>query len=286
MIIRRNEYPLLDKTAFGRVEFNPPFKASSPLVEEARLMHVVRGRSKLHFPNGQLELSSGDTIIMKCENFLNSWYENENNESSEAVIMHFYPDVLTHIYDGKIPDYLQFNGTVQPKPVEKIEPNEMMDNYIGSLRFYIDNAKLVNPTLIKLKYQELIHILVSTDKSGEIKSLLGSLFKSETHEFQEVIRTHLFEDLRLEDLAFLVGQSLSTFKRKFQSIYGTSPATYIRTQRLEKAKELLENQGDIRISEVAYDTGFNDLSYFSKLFTSTYSVSPSEYRKHHLSQNS
>ena len=128
-----------------------------------------------------------------------------------------------------------------------------------------------------LKIRELLHLLVENDQNGAIKGILGELFNTSEYVFKDVIQAHLFEDLNLDDLAFFTGLSLSPFKRKFSTVYGTSPNKYITSKRLEKAQTLLRTS-DLRISEVAYDCGFNDLGYFSKSFKNYYNLSPSDYR--------
>ena len=128
-----------------------------------------------------------------------------------------------------------------------------------------------------LKIRELMHILVETDRKGSIRTILGELFNTSEYAFKDVIQAHLFEDLNIEDLAFFTGLSLSSFKRKFNAVYGTSPNKYITSKRLEKAQILLRTS-DLRISDIAYDCGFNDLGYFSKSFKNNYNISPSEYR--------
>lgn len=104
------------------------------------------------------------------------------------------------------------------------------------------------------------------------------MFSPQQVEFKNVIENHLFEDLSIEDLAIICGLSLSTFKRTFSKHFDESPKKYINRRRLEKAKDLLE-QTDQRVSEIAYDCGFNDLGYFSKSFQAFYNTSPSKYRR-------
>jgi two-component system response regulator YesN len=48
--------------------------------------------------------------------------------------------------------------------------------------------------------------------------------------------------------------------------------------RLERAKKLLENN-TLTVSEIALGCGFSDQSYFSKVFSSKYGISPTDYRK-------
>lgn len=65
--------------------------------------------------------------------------------------------------------------------------------------------------------------------------------------------------------------------RRLKSLTGNSPAYYIKTMRLEKAKELLETT-DVCISEVAFQTGFNSPSNFTKVFSEKYGLTPSQFR--------
>ncbi len=92
---------------------------------------------------------------------------------------------------------------------------------------------------------------------------------------------HLFiEDntFNSEKLARELGLSDSQLYRKLKAISNTSTAIFIRNIRLEKAKELLQTT-DLTISEIAYATGFNDPSWFSKTFKITFGESPTEIRK-------
>ncbi len=89
---------------------------------------------------------------------------------------------------------------------------------------------------------------------------------------------NIFEDLNTEDLAFLCAMSVSSFKRKFQEVFGTSPNKYITSKRLDKAQSLLRTT-TLTISEIAYDCGFSDVSYFSKTFKKYYNSTPSDLRK-------
>ena len=65
--------------------------------------------------------------------------------------------------------------------------------------------------------------------------------------------------------------------RRMKSATGNSPAYYIKTMRLEKAKELLETS-DVSISQIAFQTGFNSPSNFTKVFFEKYGITPSQFR--------
>ena len=79
-------------------------------------------------------------------------------------------------------------------------------------------------------------------------------------------------------LAFKLHLSKSQVYRKLKAITNKSTALFIRTVRLQRAKELLQTTNKT-ISEIAYEVGFNDPSWFSKAFKEEFGFSPSEVSK-------
>lgn len=71
--------------------------------------------------------------------------------------------------------------------------------------------------------------------------------------------------------------SSSQLHRKVAAVTGKSPIQLLRLYRLNKAKELLADSS-LSISEVAYQAGFNDPSYFTRTFTKAFQVKPTVYR--------
>ena len=71
--------------------------------------------------------------------------------------------------------------------------------------------------------------------------------------------------------------SRSQFARKLKAITGISITQFIREQRLLRAKELL-CEGRLNVSEIAYETGFSDPAYFSRIFSKEMGISPSDYQ--------
>jgi len=84
------------------------------------------------------------------------------------------------------------------------------------------------------------------------------------------------EQLSVESLADEIGLSRSQLFRKISALTGASVNELIRTFRLQKAAQLLE-QNWAPVTQVAYEVGYSNLSYFSKAFKEKYGVSPSEY---------
>lgn len=86
------------------------------------------------------------------------------------------------------------------------------------------------------------------------------------------------EQLDVTLLADAMHLSRSQLFRKLRSITGESPSGYIRTFRLEKARNLLQNEY-VTVAEVSFLVGFNSPSYFSKCFSDHFGISPGTYIK-------
>jgi AraC-like DNA-binding protein len=83
-------------------------------------------------------------------------------------------------------------------------------------------------------------------------------------------------------LSTCMSMSRAQLLRRLKSLTGNSPGFYIKTMRLEKAKELLETT-ELSVSEAAYKTGFGTPSNFSKVFSEKYGMTPSQFR--HINPN-
>lgn len=88
---------------------------------------------------------------------------------------------------------------------------------------------------------------------------------------------HMAEDPQLAEVARAAGLSPRTLARRFQRETGSTWAAYLRAARMMKAVELLAD-GALSVTEVSYAVGYHSLGSFSRAFTETCGVSPSEMR--------
>ncbi|CAN0605842.1 unnamed protein product, partial [Ectocarpus sp. 12 AP-2014] len=140
-----------------------------------------------------------------------------------------------------------------------------------------DNPSLVNNDLLELKVKELLLLLIQTSYIDSVQELITDLYSTKTIKLNEVVALHTFSNLSVNELAKLCNMSLSSFKRAFKTFFNDSPNNYINTKKIEKAKELLQ-VSELNISDIAYEIGFNDPQYFTRLFKKRIGLSPSEFR--------
>lgn len=86
------------------------------------------------------------------------------------------------------------------------------------------------------------------------------------------------QNLNVDDIATRLNMSRSQFYRKLKSLTNYSPVELLRKLRLTKARELLTSTRKT-ISEVAFEVGFSDPAYFTRVFHKTYGETPTELRE-------
>ncbi len=98
-------------------------------------------------------------------------------------------------------------------------------------------------------------------------------------EITETIETHMIDsDFNVTTLQETMGIGSKQLYRKLKALTGKTPVEYIRELRMQKASQMLR-EGKFSVSEVMYTVGFSNSSYFSKCFSKTFGMLPTEYMK-------
>ena len=123
-------------------------------------------------------------------------------------------------------------------------------------------------------------------------TLLSSSLSNRDTEFsskllETIQKKYKDPDLDVTGLADAMGMSRSLLNDKIQGALGQSIAQFIRTYRLNVAKEMICNgtNKDMNISEIAYEVGFNDPKYFTRCFTKEFNATPSDLQKEYLASD-
>lgn len=94
----------------------------------------------------------------------------------------------------------------------------------------------------------------------------------------EYIQQNYERQIRLSELAALIPMSEGHFSRFFKSMTRQTPMDYINSYRIRQAVELLRQQ-ERKISDIAMEVGYDNISYFIRVFRKTMNCSPSDFRK-------
>lgn len=136
-----------------------------------------------------------------------------------------------------------------------------------------------------VQFLKTLYILYELSIADDVRVLASSSFahyarSGESNRVQKVkqyISEHYAEQLRLEDLAGLVGMSPVAFSRFFRQRTGRTLSEYIVEIRLGYAARMLVDSAK-NISEICYECGFNNLSNFNRTFKAKRNYTPRDFR--------
>lgn len=200
-------------------------------------------------------------------------YEKHGSDENEM-----FESLLFAVTDKLLSDFLTTQHVQMPpvteEPGTQVCPmSERLVAYCRSLYPYFDEPERTNPGLLRLKMMEFLYNVQECSADIFRQMLrLRHLVKADIH---RVVEENYTLPISLEELAYLSGRSLSSFKRDFQDIYGEPPARWIREKRLEKARQMLKNSR-MSVADVAYSLGFGNPTHFSRIFKQQFNVVPSQ----------
>ncbi|MBC6110315.1 helix-turn-helix transcriptional regulator [Pedobacter sp. CCM 8938] len=278
MVNDYKKFDLFGKSLIQKIVLKPPFKFDFPVTDRACFLYLLEGEIKYQIDEEEINIPTNYSLFLNCINS-GKQIQNSNSKSNcEIVIVTFYPDILKKIYERELPVLLQApRNPISNKSSEKISSDFLILKYIEGLLFYFENPSLVNEDILILKFKEIILLLSQTQNAEAIQVILSQLFSPTTYTFKQIIEANLFSQLSIEELAERNNLSISSFKREFARLYNDTPANYIKAKKLEKATELLLASTK-RITDIAFDCGFNDLANFTKSFSEKYNTTPTNYR--------
>ncbi|MDW3191006.1 MAG: helix-turn-helix transcriptional regulator [Cytophagales bacterium] len=278
MVIEHKVFELYGKKAFELAVVTPPFKHFNPLPNEACYLHIFEGVNDSYSEDDRFSVAQNEGVLMKCGNYFYDLKPNSKSGTSGLIAVHFHPDVLKKIYEKELPSFLQNeDNTGSDKNMTLIHADELIHRFMEDMQFLFAHRELVNEELLMLRFREIIVLLLKSKASGQVHQIMSNLFSPKEFDFRQVIETHIFSPLTVNDLAELTNHSLASFKRTFRNVFDDSPANYIKNRRLDHAAELLAKTTE-QISHIALDCQFNDLAHFSNSFKSRFNVSPKSYR--------
>ncbi|WP_177410205.1 GlxA family transcriptional regulator [Pseudomonas sp. LFM046] len=97
-------------------------------------------------------------------------------------------------------------------------------------------------------------------------------------QIQQWLEDHFADKFRFEDVSREHGMSIRNFMRRFQAATGDKPLHYLQRLRIETAKGLLSATRK-SIKTISYEVGYDDASFFARLFRQHTQLSPNQYRR-------
>lgn len=243
---------------------------------EACFIFVEEGDFSVRTPTEFLSFSKGKAMLAKCQDYFfeTSKIQRESSEYFEVVGILLHQNIVEEIFQFDISDYdfaLRFVA-------KELVVDSLLDNYRNSIDLLLENPELADEGMVRTKIKEFVLLISKKEKAPSHLHFLSALFNREEVRFKSTISRNMYSSLHVGELAKLCGMSLSSFKRQFKKIYGDPPSKYLNEMKLNKAAQMLRS-GDLRVSDIAFDCGFDSLQTFNRNFKKQFFLSPSEYRQ-------
>jgi len=271
-----------------------------PIEEEMRVTNSDSSErsavSGLRFPLILIVEDNPDVRGYICS-FMENDYRIINAENGKAGLKKTadkYPDLI--ISDVMMPEMdgfelckkIKSNERISHIPVILLTAKADLDSRLEGLEYGADDYinKPFEPDELRIRVKNLIEqrkrlrekfSLVIETNPGEITAT--SMDEQFLKRLLNVFEDHVAQsDFRTEDFAHEVGMSRSNLHLKLKALTNQPTHEFLRTLRLKRAAQLLKKSAGT-VTEIAYAVGFNNPSYFSRIFRQQFGKTPSEFAR-------
>ena len=243
---------------------------------------MLRGKKVMHlFGQAGFEYLPGETVLVPAGVTMNIDFPEASAQNATqcialAIDHKKIEDTLSFLND-KYPrmgnEYWRFN-----KNNYHFQNSLEIASLLNKIISVCSSSMPLKDIIADLSLQELIVNIVQLQNKLEITQ--DNFKDHNTNPLAYItgfIKANITEDIKLEILSEKACMSKTTFYRSFKKEFGISPLEYILSEKIKHAKELLIIS-NVSIKSVAFDCGFNDVSYFVRLFKKMEGITPHQYQ--------
>lgn len=244
---------------------------------EIELIFVCGGSGKRQIGSNISYFSDGDLVLIGS-NLPHCGMTNENTNNDYEMVLQFKPDFLGDSI-WEIPEMQKIVSLLERAKAGIVFSDQLKKN-VG--KKIVEMHELSSLERL-LKFLEIIEILARTQ---EYKILNAGKYYLQTQiEDNErinvifnYVKDHFKDPITLEEVANLAAMKVPSFCRYFKKITNKTFTQFVNEYRITHALKLLAEQ-PLSITDVCFESGFNNFSYFNKTFKEYMQKSPSQYRK-------
>jgi AraC-like DNA-binding protein len=242
---------------------------------------MLRGKKHMKLENktGYFDYFPGESVLVAPGETMVIDFPEADETPSQCISLSLNPEFIEESLN-----HLNYHS---PKTDETSQWNIELDEYLlfnnpslasathNIMRIALDDNSQKD-IMADFALKELLIRLMQTQARNMVEKN-RSKHKSRISFVADYIRKNLHEKLSVDSIAKLAYVSKSNFFKMFKDELGTSPNEFILQERISRAKELLA--GNNSIKETAYQTGFSDTNYFTRVFKQWVGVTPKNYQK-------
>ena len=242
---------------------------------------VFKGKLFINIKNRKaVVINKGDIVNFSMDSQDRVVERKHFGEKNLCLGLYFYYDELVHSMSPNFFDHAALEEYVHDKRIRQIlvyKKDVQIEKVLSDLWLVLQDD---NRFLIKIKAMELIYYITNNYKNhiNESKNKYDKRLISQVIELKSFLDVNIDRYFTISELAKKFGISQTYAKEIFKELYDSTIYQYHLSRRLERAKELLTEKADTKISEIALQTGFSSASKFTNAFKKKYGLLPSQLR--------
>jgi len=239
-----------------------------------------------HLPKGMLQNYKRDQFILHyVVNGKGSLNEKKFSKGASWLIVPCEPETTKADNDEPYETYwIAFKGPYAKRFISLCGYD--MSNHLLDFDEAEECAEIIRRTLFDIHPQNAIEESAMLQKAFyEIIAVHLKSVKYTSSPFDELLKSvtlylesNFDKKILISEMSEKMGYTRNHISRLFKKQYGISPCEYVLNLRIEKAKKLLEDN-KFSIDQISTAVGYDDASYFSKIFLRKTKMTPSQYRK-------
>lgn len=273
----------------GKTSFNikwddfPHFTFPWHFHSEYELVYVIKSFGKRFVGDDVDDFSDGDLVLLG-PNLPHFWKNDEAFHRNDpafkvnALVIHFPADFFRQQLD----EYPEFQGI-----------SKLLQKAARGLHFPKSTAQNLDKELRRLLKSDgfdrtmgFLSVLNKLAKSSGYRQLASESFQPDLSNWtgnrmdkvMHLINTNYRQNLKLDDIAGAIGMNRSAFCRYFKEKTGKSVIQFINDMRIGYACKLL-TENRMNVSEIGFESGFNNLANFNRSFRKNTGLTPLAYRQ-------
>lgn len=248
----------------GYFKTYPPYFSERENLESFLIVYTLSGCGELEYRGEQYCLSRGNCFFINCEE--HHVYKTKENSEWEFLWVHFNGNNVRGYFEEYVKDGFRILDLGESEVVESNLRKMIVLFQEKNLTTELVVSNLLNGILTEL----LLHTATPQADTFQIPEYIRQIANRINKNFRE--------ELTLETLSEMVHRSKYHVLREFKKYMGVTIHEYLITERISYAKELLK-YSTLPVSEIAYETGMNNVTHFINLFKAREGMTPLAYRK-------
>jgi AraC-like DNA-binding protein len=246
---------------------------------------MEEGRATIHIGMSEIILQKGEALFIPSEQLHAAYPIGDTPFRFKAIVFHrqLLQSSTYDVIQSKYVDPLQHWEEQDPLVISKETGQTILTSLSSIIHHYEDQG-----VAFELKIKGLLFILFSeilqkypTVTNKPPKQSVNSEKIKRLKQVLEYIEQHFHERLTIKELGAIIQMSEGHFSRFFKSLVKMTPIDYINHLRINKAAKLLI-ETERSILDISLEVGFDNMSYFIRVFKNQKKCTPSEFRKQEI----